>query len=260
MIRLTTPDRQPADPPMRGVAHKNIFVLSLIGFVVVASVFWVVRQWSLYSKLLAETWPILVGLLVVVAMVLELRWWIRFDPWYYQTGPKVRSEEWQTSGTNDQIRESIRPVLNNREWTGCESSHGFFIRRVGTFRFDLRIAIRLEDTDQGTLLRYEVRPIMCVPLLLLFVGSIVGSWFRVFLFAQAVSWIIVPSLSFLFAYSVVYYSWLAPRAATRLARLAPIRSALAKYRMGVCEKCGYDLFGHLQKTVCPECGSRVSLS
>lgn len=259
MIRLTTPDRQPADPPMHGVDRKNIFVLGLIGLVVVSSVFWVVRHWSMYSKLLAETWPILVGFLVVVAMVLELKWWIRFDPWYYQTGPKIRNEEWQTSGTNDQIREAIRPVLNNREWTACESLNGFFIRRAGALRFDLRIAIRLEDTDQGTLLRYEVRPILCVPLLLLFVGSIVGSWFRIFLFVPVVSWLIVPSLLFLFVYSIAYYLWLAPRKATRMARLAPIRSALAKYRMGVCEKCGYDLFGHLQKTVCPECGTRVSL-
>ncbi len=239
------------------MTRHRFIVLMLIGLIVAAGTYWIVGHWSAYRGLLVELWPIVVGSLVAVASVLEVVWWLRFDPWYYRTGPKICSESWQTSGRGEQLREAVRPVLTTGGWVGRESPGGFFVRRRGLWRFGSRVSLHLEDTDQGTAVNYEVRPVLAAPLWLIFVASIVLSRFRVFLVVPIISWFIVPMLAFVTLHGIVYYVWLAPREAKRLARVGHIRRALARYRLGVCEECGYDLFGHSGAYVCPECGTKA---
>ncbi len=239
------------------MTRRNIIVLLVIGLIVAGTVFWIVYHWAYYLRILAGLWPLLVGFLVTVAALLEVVWWLRFDRWYYQSGPTVRCEQWQTSGSNDQVREAIRPVLNTKGWAGRESPEGFLIRRRGFWkRYGSRVCLRLEDTDQGALIRYEVRPLWTMPLWIIAAAALFFSPFRVFFFTPATSWFVTPCFCLLAVYAVAYYVWPAPYEAKRMARVKHIRRALAGYRLGVCEKCGYDLFGHSRKHVCPECGTQ----
>jgi hypothetical protein len=227
----------------------------LIVIVVVATVYWVAGHWGTYARILAGLWPLLVGFLVVIASLLEVVWWMRFDGWYYQFGPTVCREQWQTSGTDEQIRESIRRILDTAGWVGRESPAGFSFRRAGFWEYGSRVLLRLEETEQGTAVGYEVRPILAAPLWLPVAAALFFSPFRVFFFAPVISWLVTPVFFLLGVWAIAYYIWLAPREARRMARVRHIRQALAAYRLGVCEKCGYDLFGHSEKNVCPECGA-----
>lgn len=120
--------------------------------------------------------------------------------------------------------------------------------------------LRLEATGQGTVVEYEVRPLLTAPLWLLAAAALFFTPFRVFFFAPVVSWLVTPAFCLLVAWVVAYYLWLAPREARHLDRVKHIRHVLAKYRLGVCDKCGYDLFGRSEKYLCPECGTRIEQS
>ena len=152
-------------------------------FVVAVTTYWIATHWSYYRGILLGLWPLLVGFLVALATLLETAWWLRFDRWYYTAGPTSHREQWQTCGSDEQVREAIRPILDTDKWTGRESVEGFFIRRQSYRRFGSRVCLRLEDTDQGTLVGYEVRPIWTVPLWLIAVAALFFSKFRVFFFA-----------------------------------------------------------------------------
>ena len=53
----------------------------------------------------------------------------------------------------------------------------------------------------------------------------------------------------------VIYKWIVPWDVARMGRLPTVRRALAPHGLLVCERCGYDLFGHTDANRCPECGS-----
>jgi hypothetical protein len=240
------------------VTRRNVIALVLIGLIVAGTVYWIASHWNTYGGILAGLWPLLVGFLVALVSLWEVAWWLRFDGWYYQFGPTIRCEQWQTCGTDDQIREAIRPILNTENWVGRETSAGFLVRREGFWRrYGSRVSLRLEDTEQGTAVRYEVRPLLTAPLWLLAVAALFFSPFRVFFFVPAIAWFATPCFCLLVIWVFVYYIWLAPYEAKRMARVKHIRAALAEYRLAVCEECGYDLFGHSEKLVCPECGTKV---
>lgn len=239
------------------MTRKNAIAVILIVLIVGGTVFWIASHWDTYAGILVGLWPLLVGSLVALASLLEVTWWLRFDVWYYQFGPKICSEHWQTTGTGDQLREAIRAILNTDNWTGRESPAGFFVRREGLSRYGSRVMLRLEATGQGTAVGYEVRPLLMAPLWLLAAAALFFSPFRVFFFAPVVSWLVTPAFCLLVAWVVAYYLWLAPREAKHMARVKHIRRVLAEYRLGVCEKCGYDLFGHSEKYICPECGIKI---
>jgi hypothetical protein len=238
------------------VTHRNVIAVVLIGLIVAGTAYWTARHWDTYAGILAGLWPLLVGLLVALASLLEVAWWLRFDAWYYRFGPKTSCEQWQTCGTGDQIRAAIRPALDAEGWIGQESSVGFFIRRASFWRYGSRVSLRLEDTAQGTAVRYEVRPLLTAPLWLVAVAALFLSRFNVFFFNSAVAWIATPCFCVLLIWAVAYYPWLAPREAQRMARVRHIRAVLATYRLGVCEECGYDLTGNVSGR-CPECGELV---
>ena len=238
----------------------NIGVVLLTVVIVVAAVYWIAGHWELYARLLAGLWPLVVNFLIIIAALLESAWRQRFDRWYYESGPAIRRERWQTSGTDDQIREAIRSVFHAKGWAGREYAEGFFIRRRTWWNIGCRVLLRFEETDHGTAIRYEVRPLWQAPLWLAAVAVLFFSRFRVFFFVPALSWFMLPWAGLLIFWAVTYYVWLAPWEVRRLDRVKPIREALAAYRLGVCEKCGYDLFGHTEKSVCPECGTNTESS
>ena len=86
------------------------------------------------------------------------------------------------------------------------------------------------------------------------------SRFRVLFVAPGTAWFTVPWSLLVLGWAVSYYVWLAPREARGMRRMRHIRRALAEFRLGVCETCGYDLFGHVEKSVCPECGAAFERS
>ena len=258
MFRRGSADAPKCPVKEKHVTRPRLIALLLIALAAVAAVLWIVDRSAAGRSLLVTYWPLVLGCLVVVASMLEIAWWLRLHPWYYRTGPRICAERWQTAGTSDQLREAIRPALNTEAWVGREATEGFFLRRKSLWHFGVRVLLRLEDSDQGTAVIYEVRPIIVAPLWLLFAGLLIALWFRGSLFFPLLSWlVIIPCLVFVTAHAMSYYHWLAPREANRMARVRHVRRALAAYRLGVCEECGYDLFGHSGTSVCPECGREV---
>ena len=243
--------------PTGRTSVKNVTAALLIVLVVVTTVWWITTHWSTYAPLLAMLWPLVVGFVVAIASFLEMSWWRRFDAWYYRTGPTVCREVWQTCGTLEQVTEAIRPVLDQEGWTGRETPARFFLRRRGFRGFGSRVCLRLEDTHHGTAVVYEVRPLRMAPLWLGALAALYFSRFRVVFVAPGTAWFTVPWSLLVLGWAVTYYAWLAPREARRMKRMRHIRLALARFRLGVCEACGYDLFGHVESSICPECGATI---
>lgn len=96
-------------------------------------------------------------------------------------------------------------------------------------------------------MHFEVRPfytiaLLALPTLWLAMSVLgVGGW---------VAYLTVV----LVAIIVCIYRWIMPWDLRRINRLPTIRSALAPFGLRVCERCGYDLFGHDGSSPCSECG------
>ncbi len=235
---------------------RRLIISMLIVLIVCGTAWWITAHWGFYLRILSVLWPIMVGFLVIMAILLEARWWLRFDPWYYQTGPTTCRERWQTCGADDEIRGAVQPVLNNDKWVGRESSEGFLIRRKSHWRhFGSRVFLALEDTDQGTAIRYEVRPLWTIPLLITIGPAFYFSRFRPLFVVSPFSWFLTPWVLLTVGFALAYYPWVARRAVRHMGRVKHIRRALARHGMRICETCGYDLFGHGEEHKCPECGT-----
>ncbi len=186
-------------------------------------------------------------LVVMSVYVVEVVAYYRFAGWYYRTGPAILCERWQTTAVDAQIRQAIRPLLGADELIGRESAEGFrFRQRAGSINAWTRIVLRIEKTQLGAALHYEVRPFYSIAPLIL-----------------PLPWLIASALGmggmmlFMAAGLIVFvtYKWILPWDVARMGRLPTVRRALAPYGLLVCERCGYDLFGHSKANRCPECGT-----
>ncbi|MCZ6699899.1 MAG: hypothetical protein O7D94_13280 [Planctomycetota bacterium] len=108
--------------------------------------------------------------------------------------------------------------------------------------------LRIEETERGTALHYEVRPFYSfAPLILpiVFLAARILGMGALTLFSAAAPIVVV----------FVIYKWIVPWDVARMGRLPSVRRALAVHGLLVCERCGYDLFGHSDANRCPECGT-----
>ena len=205
---------------------------------------------SLVSRIPMNVLVPLVTLLVVFGVYwFEVAAYYRFAGWYYRTGPAILRERWQTTAVDAQIRQAVRPLLGADELVGRESAEGFHFRqRAISINAWTRIALRIEETERGAALHYEVRPFYGFAPLILPMG-----WLSAASFGLGGQTFLVAGGSILFVF--VIYRWLVPWDVARMSRLPTVRRALAPHGLLVCERCGYDLFGHSDTNRCPECGS-----
>jgi hypothetical protein len=194
----------------------------------------------------------LVTLVVFMAVYfVEAAAYYFFAGWYYRTGPAVLRERWQTAAVEGQIRQAIRPLLSADKLVGRESAEGFHFRqRAATINAWTRIVLRIEETERGAALYYEVRPFYSFAPLILPIAWLAASAFGmggVTLFSAAGAIVVV----------FVIYKWIVPWDVARMGRLPTVRRALAPHGLLVCERCGYDLFGHGDANRCPECGTEL---
>ena len=194
--------------------------------------------------------PFVTLLVVMVVYAVEVVAYYRFAGWYYRTGPAILRERWQTTAVDAQIRQAIRPLLGADNLVGRESAEGFHFRqRAASINAWTRIVLRIEETQHGAALHYEVRPFYSIAPLIL-----------------PLPWLIASALGmggmmlFMAAGLIVFvtYKWILPWDVARMGRLRTVGRALAPYGLLVCERCGYDLFGHSNADRCPECGSDSS--
>jgi hypothetical protein len=192
--------------------------------------------------------PLAALILVMIVFGIETAWYYAFAAWYYRSGPAIVRERWQTMGTVDQVRDAIRPQLTTEGLVGRESDEGFCIRqKTVSANAWPRILLRIENTERGAALRYEVRPYYTMALLALPVVWLAMSAFNL---AELGTYLTVGIILCLAG----IYKWILPWDIRRINRLPSIRRALAPFGLRVCEKCGYDLFGHDEPLRCPECG------
>ena len=193
--------------------------------------------------------PLVMLVVVMAAYFVEVAAYYRFAGWYYRTGPAILRERWQTTAEDAQIRQAIRPLLRADELVGRESADGFrFRQRTASINAWTRIVVRIEETQRGAALHYEVRPFYSIGLLILPMVWLTAGAFGMgglTLFLAAGSIVIVFVIS----------KWIVPWDIARMGRLPTVRRALAPHGLLVCERCGYDLFGHTDANRCPECGS-----
>ncbi len=201
---------------------------------------------------------LLVSLVMLVAAmvvyVAEAMAYYRLMRWYYRAGPAIVHERWQTSADIVQVRAAIRPLLDTSDFVGRESSEGFcFRQRTASVNAWTRFMLRIEETECGVALHYEIRPFYSFILLFIPVLGLSASNFK--LGGLAVFSVAGPT-----AFAVVFmiYKWIMPWDISRMDRLPIVRRALAPYGLLVCERCGYDLCGHTDARRCPECGSENS--
>ena len=192
--------------------------------------------------------PLVALAVVMVAYFVEVAAYYRFAGWYYLSGPAILRERWQTTGKVEQIRQAIRPLLDADELVGRESAQGFHFRqRAATINAWTRIVLRIEETERGAALHYEVRPFYSFAPLILPIAWLAAGAFgvgRLTLLSAAGPVVVVFAI----------YKWIVPWDVSRMGRLPTIRRALASHGLLVCERCGYDLFGHTDANRCPECG------
>ncbi len=196
--------------------------------------------------------PLVMLVVVMAAYFVEVAAYYCFAGWYYRTGPAILRERWQTVAVDAQIRRAIRPLLRADELVGRESAEGFrFRQRTVSINAWTRIVLRIEETERGAALHYEIRPFysmapLTLPIVWLAAAALgMGRWT---LFSMFVPIVIV----------FVTYKWIVPWDVARMGRLPTVRRALASHGLLVCERCGYDLFGHTDANRCPECGSDIS--
>ncbi len=204
---------------------------------------------SLAARIPMDLLVPLVTLAVVMGVYsVEVVAYYGFAGWYYRTGPAILRERWQTTALDAQIRQAIRPLLGADELVGRESAEGFHFRqRVASINAWTRIELRIEETQHGAALYYEVRPFYSfVPLIL------PAGWLSAAAFGLGGQTYYLATGLIVFVF--VVYKWLVPWDVARMGRLPTVRRALAPYGLLVCERCGYDLFGHSNANRCPECG------
>lgn len=193
--------------------------------------------------------PLIALLAVMGVYSVEVVAYYRFAGWYYRTGPTILRERWQTTAVDAQIRQAIRPLLGADELVGRESAEGFRFRQRGaSINAWTRIVLRIEETQHGAALHYEVRPFYSFAPAILPVGWLSAA--ALGLGGQTL-YLCVGLIVLVF----IVYKWILPWDVARMGRLRSVRRALAPYGLLVCERCGYDLFGHTDANRCPECGS-----
>lgn len=186
--------------------------------------------------------------ILMTIYLVEVVAYYRFARWYYRTGPAILRERWQTSATETQIRQIIRPLLETGELVGRESAHGFCFRQRGaTVNAWTRFMLRIEETQHGAALHYEVRPFYSIVPLVLPLWPIFST--------LGVNWRTLFSMAGTIAIVFAIYKWIMPWDVKRMDRLPTVRAALAPFGLLVCERCGYDLFSHSDANRCPECGN-----
>ncbi len=169
--------------------------------------------------------------------------------WYYRTGPAILRERWQSAANAEQVREIIRPLLRADQLVGRESADGFqFRQRAASVNAWTRIHLWFENTERGVALHYEVRPFYSMGLLLFPIVWLSSGAFGM----RGLTLVWSAGLT---AFVFAGYKWIMPWDVARMNRLPTVRRALAPFGLSVCERCGYDLFGHSTASRCPECGS-----
>ncbi|MCZ6817304.1 MAG: hypothetical protein O7F76_11515 [Planctomycetota bacterium] len=193
--------------------------------------------------------PLVALLLVMVAYSVEAAAYYCFAGGYYRTGPAILRERWQTTAPADRIRETIRPLLSADQLVGRESAQGFHFRqRTASINAWTRIVLRIEETERGAALHYEVRPFYSFAPLILPTGWLAAG-------VLGMGGLGLFSAAAPIAVVFVIYKWIMPWDVARMGRLPSVRRALAVHGLLVCERCGYDLFGHSDANRCPECGT-----
>ncbi len=190
-------------------------------------------------------------LLVFMAVYfVEVAAYYCFAGWYYRTGPAILRERWQTTATEEQVRQSIRPLLGADQLIARESAEGFLFRqRTVSINAWTRIALRIEVTQHGAALLYEVRPFYSMAPLILPIG-----WLSAAAFGLGGPSPLLAAGCIAIVFFI--YKWIVPWDVARMGRLPTVRRALAPHGLLVCQRCGYDLFGHTDANRCPECGSK----
>ena len=172
-----------------------------------------------------------------------------FAGWYYRTGPAILRECWQTTAVDAQLRQAIRPLLGADGLVGRESAQGFcFRQRAATINAWTRIVLRIEETECGAALHYEIRPFYSMAPLTLPIAWLAAA-------ALGMGWLTLFSMFVPIVVVFVTYKWIVPWDVARMGRLPTVRRALVSHGLLVCERCGYDLFGHTDAKRCPECGT-----
>ncbi len=193
--------------------------------------------------------PLVTLVVVMAAYFVEVAAYYRFAGWYYRTGPAILRERWQTAAVDAQIRQAIRPLLSADGLIGRESAEGFHFRqRAATINAWTRIVLRIEKTEPGAALHYEVRPFNSFAPLILPIA-----WLAVAALGMGGLTLLSAAGSIVVVF--VIYKWIVPWDVARTGRLPSVRRALAPHGLLVCKRCGYDLFGHTDDNRCPECGS-----
>ena len=193
--------------------------------------------------------PFVTLLLVFGVYSFEVAAYYLFAGWYYRTGPAILRERWQTTAVDAQLRQAIRPLLGADKLVGRESAEGFrFRQRTASINAWTRIVLRIEETQHGAALHYEVRPFYSMVPMILPVG-----WLSAATFGMGGQTLYLAAGLIVFV--VVIYKWIIPWDIARMGRLPTVRRALAPYGLLVCERCGYDLFGQTDADRCPECGN-----
>ncbi len=192
--------------------------------------------------------PLIMLAVVMAVYFVEAGAYYLFAGWYYRTGPAILRERWQTTAVDAQIRQAIRPLLGADGLVGRESAKGFHFRqRAASINAWTRIVLRIEETESGAALHYEVRPFYSFAPLILPI-----TWLAAATFGIGGMTLLSAAVPIVFVYAA--YKWIMPWDVSRTGRLPTVRLALAPHGLLVCERCGYDLFGHSDANRCPECG------
>jgi hypothetical protein len=194
--------------------------------------------------------PLITLAVFMVIYLVEVVSYYWFNGWYYRTGPAILRERWQTTATAVEVRQLIGPIMKDKGYVGRESVHGFCFRQRGvSVNAWTRFLLRIEETQHGVALHYEVRPFYSIALQL-----VPFAWLTLGVLGIS-SDTIVP-VGGIIATTLAIYKWITPWDIRRMNRLPSIRQALAPHGLLVCEQCGYDMFNHSAANRCPECGNK----
>ena len=194
--------------------------------------------------------PLSAMIVTTLVYFVEAAAYYGFVGWYYRWGPAILRERWQTSGSVEQVRAAVRLHLIADGLVGRETRHGFFLRQtVASVNSWPRVVVRIEQAERGAALRFEVRPFYTMGLLIVPIVWLGTSAFGIGALTVNLTIGLVGTL-------LAIYLWIMPWDMRRINRLPTIRRALTLLGLHVCEKCGYDLFGHADVSRCPECGTK----